>query len=51
VNTATPWAHTFTAPEIGQRFYVTLRWENGSVGANQAAGKGPWSIIENIVIA
>jgi hypothetical protein len=51
VNTATPWSHTFTTPEIGQRVHVALRWENGSVGANQAAGKGPWSLIQSIVIA
>jgi hypothetical protein len=51
VDTSTPWSHTFTTPEIGQRVYIVLRWENSSVGTDQAAGKGPWSLIQSIVIA
>ena len=51
VDTATPWAHTFAASEIGQRLYVAMRWENESSGKDQATGKGPWSAIRSIVIS
>jgi hypothetical protein len=54
VDTATPWEHTFTdAADIGKRLYVTMRWENASVGKNidDDASKGPWSAIQNVVIA
>ena len=51
VDTATPWARTFAASEIGQRLYVAMRWENQSSGKDQAAGKGPWSAIRSIVIS
>jgi hypothetical protein len=51
VDTATPWAHTFVANEIGRRLYVAMRWENESSGKDQAAGKGPWSAIKSVVIA
>jgi hypothetical protein len=51
VNTATPWTHTFSPHEIGQRLYIDLRWENGSVSSDQSVGKGPWSGIETVVIS
>jgi hypothetical protein len=51
VNTATPWEHTFEENEIGKRLYMMMRWENGSVGRDQATGRGPWSSIQNVVIA
>ncbi|MDR1325867.1 MAG: hypothetical protein LBK00_07525 [Treponema sp.] len=51
VDTATPWARTFAASEIGQRLYVAMRWENQSSGKDQAAGKGPWSAIRSVVIS
>jgi hypothetical protein len=51
VDTATPWAHTFAAAEIGQRLYVAMRWENQSSGKDQSAGKGPWSAIRSVVIS
>jgi hypothetical protein len=51
VDTASPWAHTFDAAEIGQRLYVAMRWENQSAGKDQSAGKGPWSAIQSVVIA
>jgi hypothetical protein len=51
VDTATPWSHTFGAHEIGMRLYVSMRWENKSVGKDKNAGKGPWSAIQGIVIA
>ncbi|MDR1220239.1 MAG: hypothetical protein LBK73_11625 [Treponema sp.] len=51
VDTATPWSHTFTAAEIGQRLYVAMRWENQSSGKDQASGKGPWSAISSVIIS
>jgi hypothetical protein len=51
VNTSSPWFHTFTGPELGQRLYVSMRWENGSVGKNPVTGRGPWSEIQNLVIS
>jgi hypothetical protein len=51
VNTATPWKHTFTREEIGQRLYVCMRWENRSVNKDHASGRGPWSAIHSVVIA
>ena len=50
VDTATPWARTFSASEIGQRLYVAMRWENESSGKDQAAGKGPWNAIRSVII-
>jgi hypothetical protein len=51
VDTATPWAHTFNQNEVGKRLYITMCWENGSIGKNQIVGKGPWSTVQSVVIA
>jgi hypothetical protein len=50
--TATPWQHTFTEAELGQRLYICMRWENASTGneGNDADGKGPWSGIQTVII-
>jgi hypothetical protein len=51
ISTATPWVRTFTAAEIGKKLYITMRWENESVGKDGTRGKGPWGEISSILIA
>ncbi|MDR3311633.1 MAG: hypothetical protein LBS64_00665 [Spirochaetaceae bacterium] len=53
VDTATPWEHQFDDDEIGKRLYITMRWENPSVGKGEdpESSKGPWSVIQSVVIA
>jgi hypothetical protein len=53
VDTATPWKRQFDDDEIGKRLYITMRWENPSVGRGEdpEASKGPWCAIQSVVIA
>jgi hypothetical protein len=54
IDTATPWVKAFLTHDIGKRLYVMMRWENQSAGKKDAdpeASKGPWSGIQNMVIA
>jgi hypothetical protein len=53
VDTASPWKRAFTEADLGKRLYVAMRWENASVGKNlsETSGKGPWSVIQSVVIA
>jgi hypothetical protein len=54
IDTATPWVKSFLGADIGKRLYVMMRWENASVGkksANPENSKGPWSVIQSVVIA
>jgi hypothetical protein len=53
VDTATPWKRQFDDDEIGKRLYITMRWENPSVGKGEdpEASKGPWCAIQSVVIA
>ncbi|MDR3325542.1 MAG: hypothetical protein LBS82_06140 [Spirochaetaceae bacterium] len=48
-NTASPWVKTFGAEDIGKRLYVAMRWQEDSVGGEDV-GKGPWSVIQSIII-
>jgi hypothetical protein len=53
VDTATPWKRAFTEADLGKRLYVVMRWKNPSSGKNlsETSGKGPWSVIQSVVIA
>jgi len=54
VDTGSPWTHKFADDEIGMRLHITMRWENKSAGkrnTNTEDSKGPWSGIQNMVIA
>jgi hypothetical protein len=50
VDTASPWSKQFPGADAGKRFWITGRWENPSSGSDQAAGKGPWSLLQGVVI-
>jgi hypothetical protein len=49
-STTSPWQHTFTGYERGMDLYLTMRWENKSLGKNPSSGKGPWGAMQNVVI-
>jgi hypothetical protein len=51
VDTASPWSRVFTDETLfGQKLYIAMRWENGSVNGEGDDGKGPWSAIQSILI-
>ncbi|MDR3325227.1 MAG: hypothetical protein LBS82_04490 [Spirochaetaceae bacterium] len=49
-DTASPWKKTFDGIHAGMRLWVSIRWENASTGDDVRTGKGPWSVIKNIII-
>jgi hypothetical protein len=49
-DTASPWEKTFPGADAGKRLYILMRWENNAAGEDDDAGKGPWSIMQNVLV-
>jgi hypothetical protein len=49
-DTASPWYKDFSAKDIGQRLWMSLRWTNYSIRKGSKTGKGPWSEIKSVII-
>jgi hypothetical protein len=49
--TANPWKRRVGGEHRGEVFYMSMRWENDSTGKQDGnAGKGPWSVIQSIIV-
>jgi hypothetical protein len=49
-DTASPWEKVFPGADAGKRLYIRMRWENNVTGEDDDAGKGPWSIMQNVIV-